>query len=116
MSKLPASVPSKDSFHNNNNDPPNNKTYNNVMKSNNELYSNNMNNNYPIGNLQQNEVNLSFNDNNNNKSKTVEKYKNIHQSVTPNEDPNAINKVIKKEYGDFLKNQVFFIIYRLLIF
>lgn len=71
----------------------------------------NINNNFPSTNRsktnnanlnQQPEINeyskqdISFTKNNNQQSR----------SPIPNEDPKILNKIIKKEYGDFLKNQV----------
>jgi len=62
------------------------------MKSNNEPFQNNGKNNSNFGNFQQ--------------SKNMEINEPIQKSSNRNE--NVLNNLMKKEYGEFLKNQVSF--------
>ena len=89
--RQPASLPSYDNYGVNNN----------YEANNNELYQNNANQ----------QINSSFNQQKNNENNSRnDRFNNNFKSQSPQKDsdPNALNKVIKKEYGDFLKNQVIF--------
>ena len=99
--KQPASVPSNERL------PFNNEQNSNfVMRSNNEPFQNNNYNNN--GRINQTSVEKYPNNNDNNFNNGGQ---NNFKSASPNiqkDDPNLLNNLMKKEYGEFLKNQVYY--------
>ena len=92
--KQPASVPS------------NEQNPNFVMRSNNEPFQNNNYNNN--GRINQTSLEKYPNNNDNNFNNGGQ---NNFKSASPNiqkDDPNLLNNLMKKEYGEFLKNQVYY--------
>jgi len=81
------------------------------MKSNNEPFQNNGKN---FGNFQQSknmEINEPIQKSSNRNENNFPNNQNNYQSMSPNvqkDDPNVLNNLMKKEYGEFLKNQVSF--------
>lgn len=69
----------------------------------------NPNNNFPSNN--RNKLNLNqqppeINEYSKQDASFTKNHNQQSRSPIPNEDPKILNKIIKKEYGDFLKNQV----------